>query len=101
VTGLGVAHMASGKMRRLTGQLFKHRTLRRTNIFGEWAPGAKATAAGRIDWIRRIAGKRRGIEAIARIGRKPRGKQRLGVGMLRLSVDRLGRADLDDSGPDT
>ena len=46
--------------------------------------------------IGRIALDRRLLGAPARIHRRPRRQQRARVGMLRIAVDRLDRADLDD-----
>src|SRR6266481_10144863 len=66
------------------------------NVFGEGTARAEAATRRRIDRIGRIALDRRLMGALARIHRWPGREQRSRIGMLRVAVDRLDGAQLDD-----
>src|SRR6266851_2019170 len=66
------------------------------DILGEGTARAEAAARRRIDRIGRIALDRRLLGALARIHRRPCRQERARIGMLRVAVDRLDRAQLDD-----
>ena len=67
-----------------------------TNVFRERAARAEPAARRRVDGVGRIALDRRLVGPLARIHRRPRRQERAGIGMLRIAVDRLDRAQLDD-----
>jgi len=82
-------------MRRVAVRLAQRRAPRRADLLGEDATRTESAATRRIGGVGWIARQRGYLDAVARIGRQARLQERLGVGMLRLAIDRVGRSDLD------
>src|SRR5260370_27916128 len=87
------AHVAGHRLRAAVGE---QRLGPRADSLGERAARAEAAARRRIDGIGRITLDRRFLGPLARVHRRPRREQRLGVGMLWVAVNRIDGADLAD-----